>query len=264
METVDLQLQGKTALVVASSQGLGKAIAEQFVREGVNVMLTSRSEEKLAAVQKELQEIGSGSVAYQVCDVTKPEDITNLVQAAADRFGSIDILINNAGGPKLGTFEQLSDEDWYGAFELNLLSYIRMIRQALPYMKEHGGKIINIASSSVKEPIPGLLLSNTFRVGITGLTKTLASELAPYGILINTVAPGRIATDRVASLDAMNAERRGVTAEEIKADFERIIPLGRYGQPSEFANVVTFLASAANTYMTGNSFLVDGGMVKSL
>ncbi|MFX3623526.1 MAG: SDR family oxidoreductase [Ectobacillus sp.] len=261
---MDYQLQGKTALVAASSQGLGKAIAEQLVREGANVMITSRSEEKLAAAQKELQKMGTGKVGYQVCDVTNKADIDNLVQVIVEQFGTIDLLVNNAGGPKMGTFEQLTDEDWENAFQLNLLSYIRMIRQVLPYMKKSGGKIVNIASSSIKEPIPGLLLSNTFRVGITGLTKTLASELAPYGILINTIAPGRIATDRVASLDQMNAEKRGITAEEVKAEFERTIPLGRYGTPMEFANVATFLLSGANTYMTGNSFLVDGGMIKSL
>lgn len=261
---MDLQLEGKTALVFASSQGLGKAIAEQFVREGVNVMITSRNEGKLAAVQDELRKIGTGKVQYKVCDITNLEQIQEVVQATADTYGGIDILINNAGGPKPGTFEQLTDEDWYGSFELNLLSYIRTIREALPYLKKNGGKIINIASSSVKEPIAGLLLSNTFRVGITGLTKTLASEFAPYGILINTVAPGRIATDRVASLDQIKSKQLGISIEETKKAFEASIPLGRYGKPSEFANVVTFLASAANTYMTGNSFLVDGGAVKGL
>ncbi|UOY92772.1 SDR family oxidoreductase [Ectobacillus sp. JY-23] len=261
---MDLNLQGKSALVSASSQGLGKAIATQLVREGVNVMLMSRNEEKLQDVQQELQKIGTGRVMYTVCDVTNSEQITAAVAATVEAFGSLDILINNAGGPKLGTFEQLSDEDWQGAFELNLLSHIRLIRAALPYLKEKGGKIINIASSSVKEPIPGLLLSNTFRVGITGLTKTLASELAPYGILINTVAPGRIATDRVAVLDEMNAAKHGLSRDEMRANFERNIPLGRYGQPQEFANVVTFLVSDVNTYMTGNSLLVDGGLVKGL
>lgn len=147
---------------------------------------------------------------------------------------------------------------------MNLLSYIRLIREALPALKTNGGKIINIASSSIKEPIPGLILSNTFRTAIVGLSKTLAQELAPYNILINTVAPGRIATDRVRHLDQVNAEKLGLTREEVEAKIKESIPLKRYGTPQEFANFVVFLASDANTYVTGSSFLVDGGMVKSI
>ncbi|MBO1626767.1 SDR family oxidoreductase [Bacillus arachidis] len=261
---MELGLAGKTALVVASSQGLGKAIATELIKEGTNVMLLSRNEEKLASLQKELIALNKGTAMYTVCDVTNKESIKQAVEYTVQNFGTIDILVNNAGGPKPGTFEQLTDEDWYNSFELNLLSYVRMIREVLPYMKEQGGKIINIASSSIKEPIPGLLLSNTFRVGITGLAKTLASEFAPYNILINTIAPGRIATDRIASLDETAAEKHGITVEDVQKQYESIIPLGRYGRPSEFAAFAAFLASDANTYMTGQSFLVDGGMVKSL
>jgi 3-oxoacyl-[acyl-carrier protein] reductase len=261
---MDLQLQGKTALVIASSQGLGKAIAEELVNEGANVMITSRNREKLQEVQKELREWGKGKVEYVQADITKKEDIQLLVQKTIDVFGSIDILINNAGGPPAGTFDTITDEDWQYAFELNLLSYIRIIREVLPHMRKSGGKIINIASSSIKEPIPGLILSNTFRLGIVGLTKTLAQELAKDNILINTVAPGRIATERVAFLDQVNAEKLGVTKEEIENRMKSTIPLGRYGKPEEFAKVVAFLVSEANTYMTGQSFLIDGGMVKSV
>jgi 3-oxoacyl-[acyl-carrier protein] reductase len=261
---MDLQLQGKTALVIASSQGLGKAIAEELIKEGANVMITSRNREKLQAVQKELSECGKGNVEYVQADITKKEDIQHLVQKTIEAFGSIDILINNAGGPPAGTFDSITDEDWQYAFELNLLSYIRIIREVLPYMRKLGGKIINIASSSIKEPIPGLILSNTFRLGIVGLTKTLAQELAKDNILINTVAPGRIATERVAFLDQVNAEKLGITKEEVENRMKSTIPLGRYGKPEEFAKVVAFLVSEANTYMTGQSFLIDGGMVKSV
>lgn len=139
-----------------------------------------------------------------------------------------------------------------------------MIREALPYLKQQGGKILNIASSSIKEPIPGLILSNTFRTGIIGLSKTLASELAPFGIIINTIAPGRIATDRVKHLDQVNADKLGVDIETVEAQMKTAIPLKRYGTPEEFANVATFLLSDANSYMTGSAFLVDGGMVKSI
>ncbi|MGH0851622.1 SDR family oxidoreductase [Bacillus cytotoxicus] len=261
---MELGLSGKTALVVASSQGLGRAISTALVKEGTNVMLLSRNKESLISLQKELTALNMGKVMYTVCDITNKENIKEAVKYTGDTFGTIDILVNNAGGPKPGKFEQLADEDWYHSFELNLLSYVRMIREVLPYMKERGGKILNIASSSIKEPIPGLLLSNTFRTGITGLSKTLAAELAPYHILINTIAPGRIATDRVASLDEMAAEKRGITVEEVQKQYESMIPLGRYGQPVEFATFATFLVSEANSYMTGQSFLVDGGMVKSL
>ncbi|MDQ0226900.1 SDR family oxidoreductase [Metabacillus niabensis] len=256
--------QGKTALVIASSQGLGKAIAEQLASLGANVMISSRDEEKLSRVKTDLTEVNKGIVEYKACNVTKKEEIQQLVKATVEKFGTIDLLVNNAGGPPAGTFEEMSDDDWQYAFELNLLSYIRFIRETLPYMKKNGGKIVNIASSSVKEPIPGLILSNTFRTGMIGLTKTLASELAQYEILINTVAPGRIATDRVASLDEIAANKQGKTKEEIEDMMNKTIPLGRYGKPEEFATYVCFLLSDMNTYMTGQTFLVDGGMVKSI
>ncbi|PZE22156.1 SDR family oxidoreductase [Paenibacillus xerothermodurans] len=261
---MDLNLQGKTALVVASSQGLGKAVAAQLVREGAHVMLTSRSEDKLHSAYQELAALGGGRVAYYAADITKAEDIRQLVKATREQLGAIDILVNNAGGPPGGSFEQFSDEQWQQAFELNLLSYIRLIREALPDLKQNAGRVINIASSSIKTPIPGLILSNTFRLGIVGMTKTLAEELAPYNVLVNTVAPGRIATDRTAYLDELKAQRTGQTREEIEAQSKRTIPLGRYGTPEEFAKVVTFLVSAASTYITGSSLLVDGGMVKAI
>ncbi|MBT2688064.1 SDR family oxidoreductase [Bacillus sp. ISL-47] len=261
---MDLKLEGKTALVVASSQGLGKAIAVQLINEGVNVMLTSRNEEKLQEVRNELQKCGKGKVAYYKADITNAEEIKVLVQKTREEFGKIDILINNAGGPPGGTFETFDDDTWQKAFELNLLSYTRIIREVLPDLKKEGGRIINIASSSIKQPIQGLILSNTFRLGIVGLAKSLAEELAPYNILVNTVAPGRVATDRVAFLDQLKADKQGVSREEIEEASKKQIPLGRYGDPEEFAKVVTFLVSDASSYVTGSSFLVDGGMVKSI
>ncbi|RXT02806.1 SDR family oxidoreductase [Ammoniphilus sp. CFH 90114] len=261
---MDLNLQGKVALVVASSQGLGKAVATQLVKEGASVMLTSRDEKNLQAACEELTSLGLGKVSYCPADITKVEDVQRLVQVTRDTLGKIDILINNAGGPPGGNFEQFSDEDWQKAFELNLLSYIRMIREVLPDLKKEGGRIINIASSSIKVPIPGLILSNTFRTGIVGLSKSLAEELAPYNILVNTVAPGRIATARVAFLDELKAKKLGVSREDIEEQSKKTIPLGRYGAPEEFANVVAFLVSDAGSYMTGSSLLVDGGMVKSI
>ncbi len=227
-------------------------------------MLASRDERKLHDVTEQLNALGKGKAAYVVTDVTNNAMIEQLVEKTVGTFGDIHVLVNNAGGPPTGTLATLTDDDWQQAFELNLLSYVRMIRAALPHLKKTKGKIVNIASSSIKEPIPGLLLSNTFRLGIVGLTKTLAQELAPYGILINTVAPGRIATERVAYLDEQNAKKLGIRKEEMEARMKATIPLGRYGTPEEFANVVAFLLSDENTYMTGQSLLVDGGMVKAI
>ena len=261
---MDLNLHGKTALVIASSQGLGRAVAEQLVREGVNVVLSSREEGKLQKVQQELQQLGKGQVAYHRADITNIREIQSLVKFTQDTFGKIDILINNAGGPPGGSFEEITDEDWQKSFELNLLSYIRIIREVLPKMKISGGRIINIASTSIKQPIPGLVLSNTFRLGIVGLTKTLSVELAPFNILINTVAPGRISTARTEHLDELNATRQGISRQAAENQAKQAIPLGRYGTPEEFAKVITFLVSDASTYITGSSVMVDGGMVTSI
>ncbi|MCU9612279.1 SDR family oxidoreductase [Caldibacillus lycopersici] len=262
---MEFNFTGKTALVAASSQGLGKAIAKEFVTLGANVMISGRKEEKLQKVKEELAALNKGSVEICETDLTDKRAIDQLIQKTIDSFGSIDILVNNSGGPPTGSFEDFTDEDWQYAFELNLLSYIRLIRGALPALKQSTkGKIINIASSSVKEPIPGLILSNTFRTGIIGLAKTLSIELAPFNILVNTICPGRIETDRIKMLDEVNANKLGITTQEYSILAKKNIPLNRYGTPEEFAKVATFLASDLNTYMTGSTFFVDGGAMKSI
>ncbi|WP_082236089.1 SDR family oxidoreductase [Halobacillus massiliensis] len=263
---MDFHLKGKSVIITASSKGLGKATALEFAKEGAHVLISSRNEEELQAAKAEIQEeSGNNHVDYAVCDVTKPEQIKQLVQKAVEWNGTVDVLINNAGGPPAGTFDQFSDEDWQGAFELNLLSFIRTIREVLPSMREQqNGKIINIASSSIKQTLDHLILSNTYRAGIVGLSKSLSQELAVDNILINTVGPGRIATDRVAQLDEVKAGKLGVSAEEVKEQAEKSIPMGRYGEPSEFAKTVVYLASGANTYLTGQALVVDGGLVKAL
>ncbi|GGD97938.1 SDR family oxidoreductase [Paenibacillus nasutitermitis] len=261
---MDLGLNGKVALVAASSKGLGKACAMELAREGAYVMITGRKEAELQKAKQEMDQL-AGKVEYLVCDITKSGDISYAVETTVKRFGKIDILINNAGGPPPGSVETLTDEQWYKSFELNLLSYIRFIREVLPYMKEQkSGRIINLASSSVKQPIPGLLLSNTFRTGIVGLAKTLSQELAPYNILVNTVSPGRIATDRIKELDGNRAEKTGKTIEQVAEEAHKGIPLGRDGDVEEFGRTVTFLASSASSYTTGVSLLIDGGMVKGI
>jgi 3-oxoacyl-[acyl-carrier protein] reductase len=212
---MDLMLTGKTALVVASSKGLGKAVAQQLAQEGCDVMLTSRDADQLEKARCELQETARGRVEICPCDITCPEAIQELAETTHRQLGPVNILINNAGGPPGGGFEQQDDDAWQSAFELNLLSYIRIIRTFLPDLKISGGRIINITSSSIKQPIPGLILSNVFRMGILGLAKSLADELAPFNILVNTVAPGRIATDRTAFLDQLKAGKRGLSREQI-------------------------------------------------
>lgn len=262
---MDMKLTGKHAIVFAGSKGLGFEVANQLALEGAHVVITSRDESNLKRAVESIKRYSNNSnVDYTVCDMTHPEAIEAAVKKAAvdDR---LDILINNSGGPKAGQFTDLNEEDWQRAFELNLLSFVRTINCALPYMEKHQvGRIINLTSSSIKQPIDHLILSNTFRAGVLGLTKSLATELAPKGILINTVGPGRIATDRVASLDQNSAERQNIAVEDVRKASEGMIPLGRYGEPEEFAKTVVFLASFANTYVTGQAILVDGGLVKSL
>jgi 3-oxoacyl-[acyl-carrier protein] reductase len=260
---MDLNLQGKVALVVASSKGLGKAIAHQLALEGCDVMLTSRDAVLLEAVRDELQKEASGRIACCACDITVVADIEILVDKTREALGPVDILVNNAGGPPGGGFDLHNDDVWQQAFELNLLSYIRLIRAVLPDLKANGGRIVNITSSSIKQPIPGLILSNVYRMGLLGLGKSLAEELAPFNVRVNTVAPGRIATDRTAYLDQLKADRLGKSREQVEEESRRNIPMGRYGAPEEFAKVVAFIVSDASSYVTGSSIMVDGGMAKA-
>ncbi|HEU5140770.1 MAG TPA: SDR family oxidoreductase [Bacillales bacterium] len=263
---MDLGLQGKSIIVTAASKGLGKATAKQFAAEGAHVLLSSRNEEELQKTKEEIQsETGNQNVEYAVCDITQPQDVKDLVANAVKLNGTVDVLVNNAGGPPAGGFDNFDDEQWQKAFELNLLSFVRTIREVLPHMrKQGGGHIVNFTSSSMKQPVDNLILSNTFRTGVVGLAKSLSQELAKDNILVNVVGPGRIATDRVAHLDKVKADKLDLSPEEVKSQSEKSIPLGRYGQPEEFASMVVYLCSKANTYVTGQSLLVDGGMVKAL
>lgn len=260
---MDLKLKGKTALVLASSSGLGKAIANELAKEGANVMLTSRTKETLEQAKNDIDVHATGKVAYTLSDLTDLNSIKKLVENTRNTFGKINILVNNSGGPRGGSFDQLSDEDWQQAFNLTLLSYVRTIHEVLPDLKESHGRILNNASSSIKQPIDGLILSNAFRMGILGLSKSLSQELAQYGILVNTIGAGRIETDRLTELDHARAEREGSTKEEVRANIENTIPLGRYGEPEELAKMAAFLVSDANSYITGQQLLVDGGMTKA-
>ncbi|MGO1058487.1 SDR family oxidoreductase [Planococcus sp. FY231025] len=263
---MDLGLTGKSVIVMAGSKGLGKATALEFAREGAKVVIGSRNKEELEKTAAAIsEETGNDHISWKVCDITQASDIKELINFAGETNGGVDVLINNAGGPPAGGFDQFTDEDWQKAYELNLLSYIRAIREVLPHMREGGsGHILNFASSSIKQTLDNLLLSNTFRAGIVGLAKSLSQEFSKDNILINTLGPGRIATGRVEELDRMRAGKLDKSYEELKSSTEKSIPMGRYGDPSEFARQAVFLCSGANTYVTGQTLLVDGGLVKAL
>ena len=261
---MDLGLKNKAVLVMASSAGLGKAAALEFCREGANVMLFSPFEAELKAAQAEIAAATGKEPAYTVGDITKADDIGQVVKNTVDKFGTIYALVNNAGGPPAGIFDDFADEVWQKAYELNLLSYIRSIRAVLPYMRQTGtGRIVNYTSSSVKQVLENLILSNTFRMGVVGLTKTLSQELGKDHILINVMGPGRIGTARIQQLDKMRADKAGITVDQVYENTIKGIPLGRYGTPDEYARLTVFLCSEANSFITGQTVLVDGGMTKA-
>ncbi|SEI97375.1 3-oxoacyl-[acyl-carrier protein] reductase [Propionispira arboris] len=261
---MDLGLRDKPVLVMGSSAGLGKAAALEFCKEGAKVMLFSTSEEKLKAAQLDIKKVTGCEPAYTVGDITVAADIQRVVKNTVEQFGPIYALVNNAGGPPAGTFDNFTDDMWQKAYELNLLSYIRTIREVLPIMRKAGrGRIINYTSSSVKQVLDNLILSNTFRMGVLGLTKTLSQELGGENILINVMGPGRIKTERIEKLDTIQAQKSNITLEEVYNKSIKTIPLRRYGQPEEYAKMTVFLCSAANTYITGQTVLVDGGLTKT-
>lgn len=261
---MDLGLSDKSVLVFGSSAGIGKGIAIEFAREGANVMLFSRSEEKLKCAQADIVAATGNKPFYIVGDITNHKDVRNTISQTVEKFASIYALVNNAGGPPAGTFNDFSDEEWHRAYELTLLSFIRTIREAIPIMKKNGGgRILNVTSSSVKRMVESLILSNTFRLGVMGLSKTLAVKLGAFNILVNVLAPGRTDTERLQQLDNIWAENAGITMEEFQQTVFKQIPLGRYGKPEELGKLAVFLCSEANTFFTGQTVLVDGGMERS-
>ncbi len=258
---MELGLKNKAALVMASSGGIGQGVALELAREGAQVMLFARNEEKLIVTQKLIAEQTGNQPAYTVGDISDPDAITNVLDRTATEFGDLWALFNNTGGPPAGTFDSFTDDEaWQAAFELTLLSYIRVIRAALPHMRKSGlgGRIVNNTSISTKRVIDNLILSNTFRMGIVGLSKTLARELGPENILVNVVSPGRIDTDRIAHLDNLVAEKQNREACDVRAAAEATIPLGRSGSPQEFGKTVAYLCSQANTYLSGQNLVIDG------
>jgi 3-oxoacyl-[acyl-carrier protein] reductase len=265
---MDLGLSNKRAVVTAASQGLGLAIARELVREGCKVVISSRRPDVIQQVARALREefgVTEDRVHGFAADVTRPGDIQNLIDFAQSTLGGIDILVTNAGGPPQANFEAITDDMWYSSFELNLMSVVRLIRATIPVMKSQGGgKILNVSSTSVKQPIPDLVLSNTLRTGVMALLKSLALEFARDGILIHNLAPGRIATERVQNIDRYRAEQTGREVTAVRAEEESKIPLGRYGTPEEFGKYAAFLLSDANSYTTGDTVYLDGGLIRSL
>jgi len=262
---MDLGLRGKVALVAASSQGLGKACALGLAEEGAKVAICSRRRDAIDAAAREISDKTGAEVLALVGDVRQADACERLVQHTVERFGGLNILVNNAGGPPTGSAWQMSDEQWQTAFGTNLMSAVHLTRAAVPHMKTAGsGRIVNITSSGVREVLPNLVLSNAIRSAVINFAKTLAVELAPDNILVNSVAPGRLSTERVAQLDEDNAKRWGVSLKEAAQRQLDMIPLGRYGEPEELASVVVFLASERASYVSGQTILIDGAKARSI
>jgi 3-oxoacyl-[acyl-carrier protein] reductase len=262
---MDFMLRGKIAMVAASSRGLGFGVARELAREGAKVSLASRDLESAKKAASQIHEETGTPVLASQMDAKDPAAIANWTSRTISEFSGVDLLVANAGGPPAGNFDNFSDESWQDAFELNLLSTIRMIRSVLPSMRQRGGgSILTITSITVKEPSEQLILSNVMRSGVTSLVKTLSMQFAPEGIRVNNIMPGRINTDRIRSLDSTRAERTGMTPEECRADAIKTIPMGRYGDITELGKAAAFLLSDAASYITGSSLALDGGSLKTV
>ena len=263
---MNLNLENKNAIVCASSQGLGKAAAIDLAKEGVNLAICSRDQEKIDKAKEEilLKTDHNIKVIALKADLDSLEDIQIFLQEVEHSLGEVDILVNNTGGPPPSTFEQISDEDWQNAFNSTMMSAIRLSRAVVPNMKKkEWGRIINISSVSVKTPVNGLFLSNSLRMGVLGWAKALADELAAYGITVNTVCPGYTKTERVEAILESQSSSSGLSKEEIEKTIADNIPMRRVGEAEDLAGLITFLASEKANYMTGLAVQVDGGSART-
>jgi 3-oxoacyl-[acyl-carrier protein] reductase len=257
---MDLGLKNKAALVTAASKGMGKACALGLAAEGARVLMCARTARDIEAAAEEVRGRTGVEVVAMVADVTRAADIAALGARAREAFGGVDILIANSGGPPRADFEQTTDEQWHAAFDVSVLSVVRLIREVLPTMRARGwGRILTIQSVSVRQPVEGLVLSNGVRPGVAGLVKTLSEELGRDGITINVLCPGKIMTDRFLG----GVARSGLPAEEYVRRAAVDVPLQRIGTPEEFASVAVFLASERASYVTGTALQIDGGLVRA-
>lgn len=262
---MELGLKGKVAFVAGASRGLGKAVAAELCAEGAKVAICAREHPALPAAVEEIKSLTGGEIIGIPTDVTVSEQARNFIRKGLEHFGTVDILVNNAGGPPDRKFLEIEEDLWNFAFRLNLLSAITMTREAVPVMMaKRWGRIINLASISVKQPIEGLILSNTVRIGIAGLAKTLSLELAPYNITVNNVCPAYTMTERVRKLSAEIASKEGTTPEQVIRRWESQIALRRLGKPDEVAALVAFLASERAGFITGDTIPIDGGWYKGV
>jgi len=262
---MDLGLRGKTALVAAASRGLGRAVAYELAAEGARVMMCARGSEALERARAELAEETGSDVRAVAADLSDLEQIARVVRETMDAFGRVDILVTNAGGPPAGPFDAHGWDAWERAVNLTLRSAVELTRAVLPGMRERKwGRIINITSIAVKQPVDNLILSNSVRSAVTGLARTLANEVATAGITVNNILPGYTRTERVEELADANAKKEGVSRQDVLARFEREIPMKRLGEAKEFAALAAFLASERASYITGQSIPVDGGWIRGL
>jgi 3-oxoacyl-[acyl-carrier protein] reductase len=262
---MDLGLNGKVALVAASSRGLGRAVAEELAAEGANLVLCARGPAALGETAEAIREATGVQVIDVAADLGKLADVEHVVAAALETFGRVDVLVTNTGGPPPGPFESHSREAWRDAVRHNLESVLDLTRAVLPGMKEHRwGRIINVTSIAVKQPVDNLILSNSVRAAVTGFARTLANEVAEYGITVNNVLPGYTRTQRLETLAERAAEQQGTSPAKALATWESQIPMRRLGEPHEFAALVAFLASERASYVTGTSIPIDGGWTRSL
>jgi len=262
---MELGLKDRVAIVAAASQGLGKACAMELAHEGAKVVICARDADALTVTAAEISSATSGEVTWMAIDLTDPVQIKHLADETVRRYSRIDILVTNAGGPPSGYFDDLDDEAWFAVHQLTLMSAVRLIRAVLPAMRaQQWGRIVNITSVAVKQPIDNLLLSNVYRPGVIGLAKTLSTQVAPDGITVNNVAPGYTRTARVVQLTEARAVREGKTVDQCLAETVASYPMQRMGEPEELAALVAFLASERAGYITGTTIQVDGGYYRGL
>ncbi len=262
---MDLGLKGKTALVCAASQGLGLAVAREIANEGASIVICSRRADAINAAAESIRSETGADVLSLAADVSVVADIERLVAAGTERFGKIDILVTNSGGPPAGPFDSLTRESWDDATRILLTSVIELTKLVLPGMRERRwGRILHVTSIASKQPVDNLMLSNSLRAAVTGFAKTLANEVASDGVTVNNILPGYTLTERLDELIEFLAEKEGLSADEIRGRWESEIPMRRLGDPKEFAALAAFLVSERASYITGSSIAVDGGWIKSL